>query len=278
VTGPFGLVALDLDGTLLDSRHRISERARRAIVTLAGRGTEILICTGRRYRIAAPLLEPLGLPLTLAVHNGILARRTADDVTVFRTPMDPADMVDAVRFLRAEGHHPLVYVDRYEEGIDFVVDGEHPDDRFWSDIHGRNREWFHRVDDVLAWTEDILQVAVWAEAERLRPAQARFVDAFGDRMTQHLVTNVQYLGAVFEAYARGAGKADAVRRVRERLGLPRESVLAIGDDTNDVEMLREAGLAVAMANAVPEAREVADEVTLANDEDGVAIALERFAL
>lgn len=228
--------------------------------------------------MAVPLLEPVGLPLTLAVHNGILARRSTDGATLFRTLMDPTDMTDTVRFLRAEGLHPLVYVDRFDAGVDFVVDGEHPEDRFWSDIHRKNHEWFLPVDDVLTWTEDILQVAVWETADRLRSTERRFVESFGDRMTHHLVTNVQYRGAVFEAYAAGAGKADAIRRVREARGLPAEAVLAIGDDTNDVGMLREAGLGIAMANAVPEALEAADEVTLANDDDGVAAALERFAL
>jgi Cof subfamily protein (haloacid dehalogenase superfamily) len=272
------LVALDADGTLLDESKRVTDRARRALHRLHERGVRVVLFTGRRYRIALPMVEQTGLPLVVSATNGVLVKRTSDHRTLLRAPMPPDDMRPVVRHLREEGLNPIVLVDRYEDGFDFLHDEEHRDDPHWREIHDRHGSAFLRVDDVLAWPEDVLQVMAWGEADRLREVNRRFAEAFPGRFTHHVVTNVAYRGAVFEAYALEGSKGAALRRLRELWGIPREAVLAIGDDMNDLDMLREAGLAIAMGNAVEEVRRAADRVTATNEDEGVAKALERWAL
>jgi HAD superfamily hydrolase (TIGR01484 family) len=278
VRGRCRLLAIDADGTLLDERKRVTARSRAALAELHRRGTTILLTTGRRYRTALPIVAKTGLPLTVAAHNGVLIRRSADDSTVLRRTMAGSDMVDVVRFLRADEIHPVVFVDRYAEGIDFVHDVEHPDDPYWRDVWDRNRDHFLRTDDLSEVSAGVLVVAAWGTVERLLEMEARFAAAFGDRLTHHVVTNVHYLGAVFEAYSPEAGKGAALRAFRERLGVPAEEVCAIGDDVNDLSMLEEAGLSIAMGNAVESVLAAADRVTGSNEEEGLAEALERWIL
>jgi 5-amino-6-(5-phospho-D-ribitylamino)uracil phosphatase len=278
VSRAFRLVALDADGSLLDESKQVTPRARRAIDALIEKDIAVLLCTGRRYRAALPIMDLIGHRLPVAAHNGVIMRDTRDGAVLARHLMRPETAWDAVRFLRAQGLSPAVFVDRYEEGIDFVYDVEHGDDVFWTDYIARGRDNVLRVPDLLAWEDDILEVVVWHEAARLEAMEPLFARAFSGRTTHHLVTNVHYVGAVFEAYSPMASKAEAVRFHRARLGIPADAVCAIGDDVNDLGMIREAGLGIAMANAVERVRVAADRVTSSNREDGVAKALERWVL
>jgi hydroxymethylpyrimidine pyrophosphatase-like HAD family hydrolase len=223
-------------------------------------------------------MDLIGHRLPVAVHNGVVIRRTTDDTVLARHLMRPEDAWDVVRFLRDEGLAPAVAIDRYEQGVDFVYDRRHDDDVFWRDYFVRARPNAHRTPDLLAWRDDILEVIAWHESDRLREMEPRFAEIFAERLTYHLVTNVHYVGAVFEAYAPGASKAEAVRFYRESRGIDAGEVCAIGDDLNDLGMIRDAGLGIAMGNAVQAVKAAADRVTGTNRDDGVAAALERWVL
>ena len=210
MAGRFRLVALDADGTLLDDRRQCSARTRQALDELERRGIEILVCTGRRYRIALPILDRIGRRPMVAVQNGVIVRRSSDHETVARHVMRSRDVREVVDFLRSEGLAPVVFVDRYEAGIDFVHDREDGEDAYWSDIFGRYRERFQRVPDVAV--DDVVVVAAWEEPERLRAAEGRFARIFGSRLAHHTITNVKYVGAVFETYSPAGTKEAAVRR------------------------------------------------------------------
>jgi Cof subfamily protein (haloacid dehalogenase superfamily) len=110
-------------------------------------------------------------------------------------------------------------------------------------------------------------VAIFPDAESRQ-------DAFGlsSKFDKADFTSSEYNN--IEIMPRGANKADALRFMAERMGVPMEQVMAIGDNYNDIEMIKAAGRGIAMANAVDKLKETADEVTLSNDEDGVALAIE----
>jgi len=278
MTGPFRLVALDLDGTVLDSSRHCGPRTRAALDALEERGIELIFCTGRRYRIALPILDRIGRRPIVATQNGALVKDSATHETIARHGMRPEDVVEVVGFLRDEGLAPVMFVDRWHERIDFVTDRTHPDDPYWTDIHDRHREFFREVPDLETAAEDVLLVAAWHEPETLHAMEPRFAERFGERLAHHSVTNVNYVGAVFEAYSPRGTKQAAVREHRERLGIAAEEVFAVGDDVNDLGMIREAGFGVAMGNAVGAVKEAADGVTADCDHDGVGYALERWVL
>jgi len=277
----YRLLALDLDGTLLGPGDVIGARTLAAIAEARRRGVHVAVVTGRRFRSGRPLVEPLvdGGDFVFASSNGIVTRWACEGSRIFTGYLAPSDLGDLLAFLRdEEGGAPLVLADGFEAGVDFLYDREH-EDPFWAGSFARLRPLFHRVERL---PDDapypFIQIAMWSRPAPLDALAARFATRFGDRFTAHVVRNFKVGRAVFEAYPATSGKAHAVRRIAAHLGVAPSEICAIGDEVNDLEMLREAGLGIAMGDAQPAVLEAADVVTARHDEDGVGVAVERWVL
>ncbi len=121
-------------------------------------------------------------------------------------------------------------------------------------------------------------MSAMADDESLSDLEARARRRLGDRVHAHRIINKNYQGSILEFLAPRSGKWSALRRLAEGAGIAPEEIAAIGDDTNDAEMIRHAGLGIAMGNAVDAAREGADQVVRSNAEGGVLEAIERVLL
>jgi Cof subfamily protein (haloacid dehalogenase superfamily) len=275
---PIRLVAVDIDGTLLDSRWHIPERNRLAIAEAVSRGIEVAIVTGRRHDFARPVFEELGCAVTAITTNGAMVR-TADGVTALRHLLPRAT---ARTILRATPEHRdgagLIF-DRQRDGQVVVerIDWSHPSRRGYAE---RNREYLIEVDPLeAALTEDPIQVffnggvgpmRALVDALRARPDAATFTVA----TTQYEARDF----AMVDVLAPGCTKGAALAEWAGRRGYARDEILALGDNLNDLEMLEAAGLPVVMGNAVPELLGRGWTVTATADEAGVANAIERFVL
>lgn len=281
------LVALDLDGTLLDSRGRISERNRASIAAARERGVEVAIVTGRRFRDARPLALQLGLDVPVIAHNGALTKhaRTLETVAAVLLPLDAAR--ETLRVARAHGADALVSDDAEGAGV-LVYDHIDADDRPVAEYIA----WSQRThgDDV---TGAVMQVASLAEyldhapvhitfsgtqskTERLAAAFARELGASVKLMTM-IYPRIDFglIDVIHPEVSKGTGLA----AVADEQGISRDEVMAVGDNHNDREMLEYAGVRVIVANAEPALFSVAGvRVVASHDEDGVAEAIESFVL
>jgi hydroxymethylpyrimidine pyrophosphatase-like HAD family hydrolase len=116
------------------------------------------------------------------------------------------------------------------------------------------------------------------ERDELEALHLRARSRFGDRLLSHLLINKVYRGYILELLAPDSGKWAMLVRVAGRLGIAPEEIAAVGDDNNDVDMIRGAGLGIAMGNAVPDARAAANVVVRSNAEGGAIEAIERVLL
>jgi hydroxymethylpyrimidine pyrophosphatase-like HAD family hydrolase len=278
----FRLVALDLDGTLLDPAGELRPAVRRAVRRVVASGVRVVVCTGRRLRTAQPYLEALGLPGPAVLQNGVVVKEARDGRTVHHRYLDAslyADALGALRELRERGElgPPLVYVDHYPLPLDIVsepLDRAHP---FQREYLGDNRRVTRYVDSLEPPpSHALVMVSCMAERERLLRARECVASAIGARVRTHLLANLSYRGHILEIVAAQAGKWPALRRLAASAGIAAAEILAVGDDENDVEMLREAGCGVAMGNAADSVRSAADRVTASNAEDGAARVLEEL--
>jgi Cof subfamily protein (haloacid dehalogenase superfamily) len=276
----FRLLAVDADGTLLDPEGAIRSRVRRTLRAVLERGIEVVVCTGRRYRTARPLLRELELTGAVIVQNGVLVKDTASGHTLVHDYLPPAVYAEALAVLRRLAP-PMVYVDsRGGAGeLDLVterLEHAHPfQSEYWRDNVAVGRV----LESLDAPPSDALTVlSCMADETSLRALRAEVQAALGDRVRTNLLENKSYRGHILEVVAPGSGKWPALRRLSEARGIPTQEILAVGDDENDAEMLAGAGLGVAMGNAVPAARAAARARTASNAEDGLALALERFLL
>jgi Cof subfamily protein (haloacid dehalogenase superfamily) len=281
------LLALDLDGTLLDSRGRISERNRIAIDNAREQGVRVALVTGRRFRDSRPVALELGLDVPLISHNGALTKHAATLQTVSVLPLPLAAAREALRVGRKAGADALLSDDHEGLGVlvyDHIRDENSPAHKYiaWAQrIHGD--EGKNAVQQVASLEEyldhDPVHLAFSGGCEEMDQLEEILKSELGSSAklltTKYPEQDFTLLDIVNPAASKGAG----VAAVAAELGVDREEIMAIGDNYNDLEMLLFAGVGVVMANAPLSLREIAGlHPTTSNGEDGVALAIEKFIL
>jgi len=275
---PVALIAIDIDGTLLDSRWQLPPPNAEAVALARARGIEVVLATGRRFEFARPVLALVPSVETIIVSGGS-ATKQRDGTTVFRRLLPRAT---AARVLEAT----VVFRDAVGVVFDRVGPGQLVYERIaWDDP--RHRGYFERNRAALAevapleacLTEDPLQVMAAGGIEPMR-ALAAALGALPDRdgfevaLTEYPTRDLSIVDITGAGVSKGSALADLVRL----RGLSREVVMAIGDNHNDRTMLEVAGLPVVMGNASPELTASGWPITASNDEGGVAQAIWKYAL
>jgi len=274
----YKLLALDLDGTLLDPYGKLTGAVREAVASAQRRGLEVVLCTGRRYRTTLPLLSELGLEGRVVVNNGALVKEIATGRTLQAHFLQPDLYPDALGFLRSQGP-PLLYVDTYEEGFDVLTDAIGDPHEFQAEYLDDHSEHIRRVEDLASERrDDVIMLSTMGCVETLTQLRAEARERFGERIGTHLIQNKNYRGHILELFSPNSGKWAGLAFVAQELGIKATEIAAIGDDWNDEEILQRAGLGIAMGNAVPEVRAAADLVVRSNAEGGAVEAIERILL
>lgn len=275
---PIRLVAIDLDGTLLDSQWQVPEINRRAIARAIEAGVHVVLVTGRRFDFTRSILEQLSSHVAVIVNNGALIKAPNGDTLQRRLlPRDVARQVlEETREFRP---HTAVVFDRPGPG-QVVFERIAWDDPLRQGYFERNRPFLAEVfplEDSL--TEDPIQVMYTGGVGPMRAVvgQLRRLDFSGD-FALAVAEYEQRDFTIVDVIERGCSKGNALHEWAGRLEVRREQILAIGDNLNDREMLEFAGLGVIMGNAVPELKSMGWPVTLSNDDGGVAAAIERYVL
>ena len=276
---PTRLLAVDLDGTLLNPDSRIGTADADALHRAVDGGMAVLIATGRGFHSVMRLqgmLAELAVPAYLALHNGALVLDPSG-AELWRTAMDAEAVAAVLPPVRAAGLHPMLYVGVEGGGgaeVRLVLEDAAHRSRYAQFYLRTKTEYLELAADVAAAAHRgvLGMVSFGTRAEVIAGAAA----------LAHLDGRIASWWGPFpsadalEAVAPTGTKGHAVKRLAERLGLTAREVVAIGDNSNDLEMLRYAGTAVAMANATPEVRAAAHFVTASNAEAGVAAALQRI--
>jgi hydroxymethylpyrimidine pyrophosphatase-like HAD family hydrolase len=260
---PFRLIALDLDGTLIDTGHGFGPGAAEAIAACEARGARVVLATGRSFTSAAPYARDLRLRDTQITLNGAVVAEPATGELTARARLSREQVAAVVDELaRRDIPYSLfgrdrVYAERGTPGVPLL-------DRFGEPPP----VWLSR-DEIVAHPEPIkLLVSL-----RRGPLDAELAAALGG--TVDVVRSGELF---FEFMPRGVSKGDALAELMRRHGVPPAETLAIGDGENDLSMFAVAGHSVAMGQANAAVRAAATEVTATCAEGGVALALRRLVL
>lgn len=270
------IIALDLDGTLLDSAKRLSARNRAALEKAAARGALIVPTTGRFFNGIPEEVRTLPCVRYAITINGaqVIDGRTGAALVREEIPLDTA-----LAIMRLLDGHDVIY-DCYQDNAAWMTAALKdkcaayaPDEHYLRMI----REWRQPVDDLKATLaargRAVQKIMLFARDLAVRAAIA---DALAAGFPQVAVSSSTFNN--LEINIRTAHKGVALERFAAHMGCGLENCMAFGDGLNDLTMIQAAGVGVAMANACPEVRTAADHITLSNDADGVAAALARFAL
>ena len=272
------LIALDIDGTLLDSRWQLPEANRAAIAEATRRGIEVALVTGRRYDFAMPVARKLDSPLTMIVNNGALIR-SDDGRTHLRHLLPQGIALQVLELTRPWREGAAVIFDRPLEN-QLMLEGLDPGDSMRYAYYSRNKEFIGIANPLeTCLTEDPIQVMLSGKVAPMRDAEATlraatFAEEFALAMTSYESKDFAMIDVINPVCSKGSSLAEwaALR------GFAREEVMAIGDNHNDLEMLSFAGIPVVMGNSVPPLKTYGWHETGTNDENGVALAIEQFAL
>jgi Cof subfamily protein (haloacid dehalogenase superfamily) len=272
------LIALDIDGTLLDTRWQLPEANRAAIAEATRRGIEVALVTGRRYDFAMPVAQQLDSRLTLIVSNGALIR-SKEGHTHLRHLL-PKQTAAQVLHLTTEWREGAAVIFDRERENQLMLETLDPDDSLRYAYYSRNLEFIGLARPLESClTEDPIQVMLSGGIETMREAEARLRRAAFAEEFRLAVTSYEHKDfAMIDVIPSGCSKGSSLAEWAALRGIAREEVLAIGDNHNDLEMLTFAGIPVVMGNGVPELKTYGWHVTGTNDENGVALAIEQFAL
>jgi Cof subfamily protein (haloacid dehalogenase superfamily) len=262
----YRLLALDVDGTLLDSDHHLRPRVVAAVRAARAAGLAIALATGKQFRSIRALLGPLELTGPQICLNGaaVTAGERADPLAF--TPLADAArraVIAAVRaaapdFLISQFALDAIYVDRAHPGLGVFAEYGEQEPTLVPDL-------------LIAPLPPAAKLLIAGPPEGIPRLRAAISPELAERV--YITTTMPEF---LEFFTFGADKGAALATLRAHLGIPREATVAIGDGENDLPLFREAGLAIAMSNAGPAVRAAAQLVAPSNDADGVAVALDEL--
>ncbi len=272
------LIALDIDGTLLDSRWQMPDANRRAIEEAARRGIEVALVTGRRYDFALPVARELDAPITMIVNNGALVR-SHDGKTHLRYVLPAQTARRVLELTRRWRDGAALIFDRLREN-QLMLEALDPNDTMRYAYYSRNREFIGVAAPLESClTEDPIQVMFSGPVGEMRKAERLLREAaFAAEYTLAVTVYESKDFAMIDVLNPISTKGVALAEWAALRGIAREEVLAIGDNHNDLEMLTYAGIPVVMGNGVDALKAFGWHETTSNDEGGVAAAIEQFAL
>ena len=260
------LVATDLDDTLLRSDLTISDRTVKTVQTAMNKGVIVTVATGRMFCSALPHAQRLGVNVPLITYNGALIKEAQTGRVLYERSLEESTAAKILAISRERGWYIQSYLDdvlhvealndnaqRYIKiaRVTPVIDG----DAFFTNP-GRPHK-----------------MVLIAPADEMPGIQAEISRLFGDEL--HITSSKPTL---LELVHPDVCKGKAISFLAGHYGIKQEETMAIGDSYNDIEMIRYAGCGVAVANAIAPVREAANAVTASHEEDGVAVAIERYVL
>jgi Cof subfamily protein (haloacid dehalogenase superfamily) len=266
-------LALDIDGTLLNSRWELPPENAEAVGRAAAAGVEVALVTGRRFDFARPIMDALAVPLTMIVSNGAVIKNRAG-VTLRRRVL-----------ARAAAEHILSITAPWRDCAGLLFDRSHDVQIVFEriDFEDEKRRRFYEINrDAIdqrplehCLGEDPVQVLFSGELARMRALRELLLKRDSPGFSVSITEYEHRDFALVDVMAAGCTKGSAVAEWVSARGYTRAEVMAIGDNLNDVEMLEFAGLPIVMGNAAPSLRERANGwlFTTTNDEAGVAAAI-----
>jgi len=267
----YRMIAIDLDGTLLSPAGEVTPRAKEAVQKCLSAGLLVCFATGRNWTESRPVLDAVGHWPTAVFVGGAMVIDTEQRVTLHRTMMEPALAAQLCEFLESSGHAVLALQDTGTAGVDYLVSGDVP-------LNDATRQWMsatnsavHRVERLGRYAhEHTIRIGICATPQEIADVIRELAQRFGDRIVYQNLMVPAYGVEVLEVFDPAVNKWEGVLHVARRHNVEPSQIIAIGDDVNDIPMIRGAGLGVAMGNARPQVQAVAQRIIGANRDEGLA--------
>ncbi|NLM12276.1 MAG: HAD family phosphatase [Epulopiscium sp.] len=258
----YKLIGLDMDGTLLNSKHEVTQNTQSVLKECMEKGIKVVLASGRLWESMYAFTKHLGLVDEYVSLNGAIITSPKDQQKVFKS------------FIKDEEYHYLLHQLKDIKMPVYVFDM----DRYYTQKNWDDKESMEEISGVKAeLIEDFYSIQhptkillsfqneeeIKALTERIKHPDYKLIR-----------TGFNYIEIVRKCISKG----EAIRWIAQKYGVHKEEILTIGDSENDIEMLSYAGLGIAMDNAAPNVKAVADTITDSCDNEGVAKAIKKYVL
>lgn len=273
----YRMIAIDLDGTLLSPTGQVSERSRSAVHAALSAGLLICFATGRNWTESRAVLEAVAHYDTAVFVGGAMVIDTKKEVTLHRTMVDPSLAAEVSGALEQLGHAVLALQDTGTAGVDYLISADVELDEHTTRWMAVTKSKVQRIEKLsLHSHEHTIRLGVVGDPPRVRATRQVLDEKFGDRLVlQNLFLPTSGV-EILEIFDPAVNKWEGILHVARRHAIEPQQIVAIGDDMNDLPMLRHAGLGVAMGNGRDEAKAVAKRIIGTNADDGLAAFLEEL--
>lgn len=268
----FKAIALDMDGTLLTRDHQVSPATRAALSEARARGIKVLLVTGRHFMTARPFHHELALDTPIICSNGAYLYDPAQDRILAGDPL----AVEPLRALLAEVESQQMEAQFHlSDGIGYIGCEDYVAriQRRSDNLPDHLKISLLPADDLEPW----LQAPIW-KLELFNQDPGRLHRFVGEVVQGMPFTQDWAAPYAVELVQPGCSKGNRLAQWAAGEGIAMENVVAFGDNNNDISMFEQVGLAVAMGNAAPQIQAHAHKVTADHNEDGIALALQRWVL
>jgi Cof subfamily protein (haloacid dehalogenase superfamily) len=271
------MIAIDLDGTLLSPGGEVTPRTKAAVQRALRSGLLVCFATGRNFIESQTVLDAVSHYDSAVFVGGAMVIDTRQRITLHRTLMEPQLARELCDFFESHGHAAMALQDHGTADFDYLISQG-------VNLDHSTRRWLAVTPNRVAYRADLrhhshehtMRISMVASVDESRRVHAELVGQFGERITSHPIY-VQSVGSMLiEVFDPAVNKWEGIMHIARRHGVEPREIIAIGDDVNDIPMIRNAGLGVAMGNAQPELLEIADVVIARNGEDGLAKFLEEL--
>lgn len=269
----YKMIAIDMDGTLLNDKKEVSQNNKLAIKRASELGVKIVVCTGRIFTSARFYASLIETPAPIVASNGAYIREKDENKIIYKKTIDKDLLYKLVDLIENYSIYPHLYTSEkiYTKKI---INFSSNYDKWNRMVPENERVKIVIVKDFkeVIENEEILKVALADDdIEKLNTLRQKISNEFNLSIVSSYYNNLEIM-------TEGVSKGNAVKILAESFNINRDEVICIGDNENDISMIEYAGLGVAMGNATEKLKSISDYVTDTNEKDGVAKVINKFII
>ena len=266
----YQILAVDIDGTLVSHDEQLTAATRDALIAAGRAGIHVVLATGRRYSRTIHLAEPLAIDVPLITASGALVKCPLTHTTLHCSVFDRPVLRAIIDVLTGNGYEPILCADTYDQGFDYYMASRDVRSEELAEYLRLNPDSGRLAPDMATDPPaGIFNGFAMGTKQQMLEVEAKLHARLDGNLATHVLRSPRYTGFMCEFAPAGVTKWSAITELAADWNVPHEAICCVGDDVNDIPMIRAAGLGVAMGNALPEVKAAADRIAPSQTDDGL---------